>query len=63
MIKRVAAIPGDLVPDSVQETTGGLRLVPRGKIVVLGDSARSLNSRTWGLVSSRDIFGIVVRRV
>jgi signal peptidase I len=36
VIKRVAAIPGDPVPEAVRMAAGGLALVPRGAVVVLG---------------------------
>ena len=60
VIKRVAAVAGDLIPDSVLPATGGVNIVPEGRLVVLGDSTRSLDSRQWGLVSTDLVLGVVI---
>jgi signal peptidase I len=58
IIKRVAAVPGDPVPDGV-DWVGAL--VPPGKLVLLGDnSARSTDSRQFGFVDARRVVGVVV---
>src|SRR5579875_3762157 len=45
VIKRVAAADGDTVPESVRPAVSGARVVPSGKLVVLGDSDSSADSR------------------
>ena len=47
MIKRVAALPGCVVPDSVRSAVGGADIVPPEMFVVLGDGTRSGDSRRW----------------
>ncbi|MFG3552364.1 S26 family signal peptidase [Streptomyces sp. NPDC047725] len=55
LIKRVAAIPGDLVP-------GGW--VPPGQLVLLGDNpANSLDSRQVGYFPADALLGVVLRRL
>lgn len=60
VIKRVAAVPGDPVPDSVRPAAGGISVVPAGHLVVLSDNPRGNDSRRWGLVASRDLIGPVI---
>jgi signal peptidase I len=62
-IKRVAARAGDAVPDSVQPVTGGAKVVPPGKLVLLGDAARSGDSRQWGFIPADQTLGLVIRRL
>ncbi|MFE5998796.1 S26 family signal peptidase [Streptomyces sp. NPDC056454] len=55
LIKRVAGVPGDHVPE------GGI--VPPGKLILLGDNpAVSLDSRQLGFFSSERVLGTVWRR-
>lgn len=61
VIKRVVAVPGDRVPDSVRASAGSVRLVPAGAIVVLGTAPGSRDSRQWGFVTSEHVFGVGVR--
>jgi signal peptidase I len=64
VVKRVAAIPGDPVPEAVRAAVGGLVLVPRGAVVVLGDAPdRSRDSRAWGFIPARHILGVGTRRL
>ncbi len=66
MIKRVAALPGDPVPEGClpEVTDAPGRLVPGGKLFVLGDNvASSHDSRHLGYVPSERLLGIVIRRV
>jgi len=63
MIKRVAAADGDAVPDAARAAVGGTAKVPPGMLVVLGDGARSSDSRTWGFLPVADVAGVVVRRL
>jgi signal peptidase I len=61
VIKRIAALPGGAVPDSVRPAVGGADVVPPGMLVVLGDAARSGDSRQWGFIPLDQTLGPVVR--
>jgi signal peptidase I len=63
VIKRVAAAHGDAVPESVRAAVGGIAIVPPGMLVVLGDNARSTDSRLWGFLSADHVLGAVIRRL
>ncbi|MEN3540056.1 S26 family signal peptidase [Microbispora sp. ZYX-F-249] len=65
LIKRIAAMPGDAVPDRV---TAGTRaapgdVVPADRLVVLGDGPNSSDSRHWGYLPVSEVLGVVVRRL
>ena len=61
IIKRLAAVPGDLCPDGVARTAAGLT-VPPGRFVVLGDNtANSLDSRTFGYIPAERLLGVMLR--
>ena len=63
VVKRVAALPGDPMPDSVPAEDGGTT-VPPARLVLLGDNAdRSMDSRVWGPVPLDGVRGAVVRRI
>jgi signal peptidase I len=65
IVKRVAAVAGEPVPEPVRPAVGahGSAKVPAGRIVVLGDnSAASIDSRNCGYLPARDVVGIVLRR-
>jgi signal peptidase I len=62
MIKRVAAVHGDAVPDVARPAVGDVAVVPPGMLVVLGDDAGSTDSRTWGFLPRDDVLGVAVRR-
>jgi signal peptidase I len=62
VVKRIAAMPGDAVPQAVRDAVGGIGVVPAGMLVVLGDnSAQSADSRLWGFMRADDVLGVVVR--
>jgi signal peptidase I len=61
VVKRVAAIPGDPVPDSVRPAVDGTDVVPPRAIVVLGDAACSQDSRHWGFIPASAILGVARR--
>ncbi len=63
VIKRVAALPGDPIPASVQPAAGGLSVVPAERLVLLSDNPSGRDSRSWGLVPSGDLLGVVVMRL
>jgi signal peptidase I len=64
LIKRVAALPGDLVPDSVSAAAGGEIHVPPRHLVLLGDNPKgSHDSRTFGYIPGDLVLGAVVRRL
>jgi signal peptidase I len=59
MIKRIAAVPGDPVPDGIPVAE---RLVPAGRLVVLGDNSQaSYDSRRAGYFDASTLIGVVVR--
>jgi type IV secretory pathway protease TraF len=59
---RVAAIPGDPVPDVVLSAVSGVAVVPPQSVVVHGSAARSRDSRQWGFITAQDILGVVRAR-
>jgi signal peptidase I len=59
VIKRLVALPGDPVPPSVRPAVNGAKIVPDGKVVILGDNSKSADSRIWGFVPVTDVLGIV----
>lgn len=58
-VKRVAALPGDIVPDSVRISMRCPYRVPIGKIVVLADDDRGYDSRQWGFIPLERVLGSV----
>jgi signal peptidase I len=59
IIKRIAALPGDPVPDGIPVSE---RLVPPGQLVVLGDNQyASYDSRRAGYFDATTLVGVVVR--
>lgn len=66
VIKRVAAVPGDPIPESCPQEVADLpgQLVPKGKLLVLGDNlVSSHDSRHIGYFPGDRVLGIVVRRI
>jgi signal peptidase I len=63
VIKRVAALPGDLVPGPVQAATAGISVVPGGMLVLMADNPNGTDSRRWGFVSADGLLGVVVARL
>lgn len=61
VIKRVAALPGDLVPSAVRPAADGMQVVPAGAIVALGATTGSRDSRQWGFIPASHIFGVCQR--
>jgi hypothetical protein len=57
-IRRIAAVPGDHVPNASE--TNGLTTIPAGYFYLLGDSTNALDSRQLGLVSGDQISGRVL---
>lgn len=65
LVKRVVAVPGDVVPDrylGVLGATAGAR-VPPGSLLLEGDAATSLDSRQHGYFPIRDVVGRVLCRL
>ncbi|HET7018611.1 MAG TPA: S26 family signal peptidase [Streptosporangiaceae bacterium] len=61
LVKRVAAVPGDRVPESCR---GLPEYVPPGSFIMLGDNPRhSYDSRFAGLIPAELLFGVAVRRL
>lgn len=58
VVKRVAAIPGDAVPDNVRPVVGGAVVVPSRRLVVLGNALSSADSRHWGFIPASHILGV-----
>jgi signal peptidase I len=63
MIKRVAALAGDSVPEAVREAVGGVTTVPAGALVVLADNPSGTDSRRFGFVAEHDVLGPVVAKL
>ncbi|HEV2376783.1 MAG TPA: S26 family signal peptidase [Streptosporangiaceae bacterium] len=63
LIKRVAALPGDPVPESVRAATNGVTVVPAGALVVLSDNPGGADSRRWGFVAADDLLGAVTAKL
>jgi signal peptidase I len=62
MVKRVAAAPGEPVPEPVRAAVRGVGTVPAGRFVVLADNPAATDSRRWGFVAADEIVGTVVLR-
>ena|ERR1700722_5526423 len=62
-VKRVAAVAGQPVPESVRPAVDGAVVVPHGMMVVLSDNPNGIDSRAWGFQSTRDVLGTVVRQL
>jgi signal peptidase I len=66
LIKRVAAVPGDPLPEAVSPVTddadaAGDPVVPAGQLVVLGDNAAaSLDSRQVGCIPAERLLGVMM---
>lgn len=58
MIKRVVAVPGDPWPAGVPRAADS---VGAGRVVVLGDSSASMDSRQWGSIPIEVVHGVVLR--
>ncbi|WP_327048278.1 S26 family signal peptidase [Microbispora sp. NBC_01189] len=65
LIKRVAAMPGDRVPDQVAAGVHAAPgdVVPAGRLWVLGDGPISSDSRHWGYLPVSEVLGVVIRRL
>ncbi|MFJ2031607.1 S26 family signal peptidase [Streptosporangium sp. NPDC087985] len=61
-IKRVAALPGDPVPEGIAAGDGVSR-VPSGTVVVLGDNPDSIDSRQRGFFPAERLLGVALRRL
>ncbi|KAA9376051.1 S26 family signal peptidase [Microbispora cellulosiformans] len=63
LIKRIAAVPGDAVPDQVAAGVHAApgESVPAGRLVVLGDGPVSNDSRHWGYLPMDEVLGVVIR--
>jgi signal peptidase I len=62
LIKRVAAIPGEPLPDEMPAPFTDARIVPEGRLIVLGDNRDvSMDSRFFGYVPLERMLGVVIR--
>ncbi len=62
VIKRLAAVPGDPVPEHVPSPTS--TQIPPGWMALLGDNPdASRDSRDYGLVTQQQLVGVVVRAI
>ncbi|MFI9327130.1 S26 family signal peptidase [Kitasatospora sp. NPDC052868] len=60
LVKRLAALPGDPVPESVRAAVPD-PAVPGGRVVLIGDNpAFSTDSRLWGAVPAHSVVGVVL---
>ncbi len=62
LVKRVAAVAGDVVPEDVRAAVNDESVVPAGALVVRGDADRTQDSRHFGYVPTDSVLGTVVRR-
>jgi signal peptidase I len=60
-VKRIAAVPGDVVPDWARQALGAAddARVPEGQVVVVGDNPVSQDSRELGYIDARCIVAVV----
>lgn len=63
VIKRIAAVPGDVVPESVRAAASRADVVPDGMLVVLSDNPEGNDSRRWGFIPASRVLGPVVLRI
>lgn len=63
IIKRVAALPGDSVPEDMRTATGGTPVVPDGLFMVSADNPDGTDSRQLGFLLIGDILGTAVRNL
>ncbi|MGD0242541.1 MAG: S26 family signal peptidase [Streptosporangiaceae bacterium] len=63
VIKRIAAVPGDAVPESVRAAASRADVVPDGMLVVLSDNPEGNDSRRWGFIPASRVLGPVVLRI
>jgi signal peptidase I len=63
IVKRVAALPGDAVPEAMRAATGGARVVPERMLLVSADNPAGSDSRQWGFVQASYVLGPVVRKL
>ncbi|TDE51523.1 S26 family signal peptidase [Nonomuraea mesophila] len=63
LIKRVAALPGDPVPEDVRKAVDE-DVVPAGRFVLLGDNTEvSFDSREHGFFHAGDLHAVTIRRL
>ncbi|TDU83984.1 signal peptidase I [Kribbella voronezhensis] len=63
VVKRIAGLPGQLVPPEVARTVPHA-IVPAGQLILLGDNAaNSVDSRTAGSYAGERVLGVVLRQV
>nr|SBO98651.1 Signal peptidase I [Nonomuraea gerenzanensis] len=63
LIKRVAALPGDPVPDGVRGVVAD-DVVPAGRFVLIGDNSEvSFDSRQHGYFRAADLHAVTVRKL
>ncbi len=63
IIKRIAALPGDAVPQDMRASTGGTPVVPDGLFMVSADNPDGTDSRQLGFMPIGDILGTAVRNL
>jgi signal peptidase I len=61
MIKRIAALPGDVIPAWMRTATVKAQRVPPGNLLVTADNPAGHDSRQWGLIASHLVLGHVIR--
>jgi signal peptidase I len=61
LVKRLAALPGDPVPEVARQRCKNATVVPAGMAVVLSDNVSGTDSRTWGFASASQLVGYAAR--
>ncbi|TDC05358.1 hypothetical protein E1267_19790 [Nonomuraea longispora] len=63
LVKRVAALPGDPVPEDVRKAVD-VDVVPVGRFVLIGDNTEvSFDSREHGFFRADDLHAVTIRRL
>jgi signal peptidase I len=60
LVKRLAAVPGDPVPEAARAACGNAAVVPPGMVIVLSENSSGTDSRQRGFASAGQLIGYVI---